>query len=62
MQCISATTIFAWIPKRRKPVLVEAVKSRFEELVRKTAEENGWEILALEVKPDHVHLFISVQP
>ena len=53
---------FVWVPKRRKPVLVGAVKERFEELVRRVADEEGWEILALETKPDHVHLFISVQP
>ena len=44
------------------PVLVGAIKGRFEELVKEIAEEYGWEILALETKPDHVHLFISVQP
>lgn len=51
-----------WIPKRRKPVLVGAIKRRLEQLIREIAEEYGWEILALEIKPDHVHLFISVQP
>jgi len=53
---------FVWVPKRRKSVLVGAVKERFEELVRRVADEEGWEILALETKPDHVHLFVSVQP
>jgi len=53
---------FVWVPKRRKPVLVGAVKERFEDLVRRVADEEGWEILALETKPDHAHLFISVQP
>lgn len=53
---------FVWIPKRRKPVLVGPIKERFEELVREIVEEYGWKILALETKPDHVHLFISVQP
>ena len=31
-------------------------------MVRWVADEEGWEILALETKPDHVHLFVSVQP
>ena len=53
---------FVWVPKRRKPVLVGAIKERFEGLVKEIAEEYGWEILALETKPDHVHLLISVQP
>jgi len=53
---------FVWIPKRRKPVLVGDIKRRLEQLIREIAEEYGWEVLALEVQPDHVHLFISVQP
>ena len=53
---------FVWVPKRRKSVFVGAVRERFEELVRWVADEEGWEILALETKPDHVHLFVSVQP
>jgi len=53
---------FVWIPKRRKPVLVGEIKRRLEQLIREIAEEHGWEVLALEIQPDHVHLFISVQP
>ena len=29
------------------------------DLIRDTAKENGWEIIALETMPDHVHLFIK---
>jgi putative transposase len=29
-----------------------------EELIRQKADERGWEIVALEVMPDHVHLFV----
>ncbi len=53
---------FIWIPKRRKPVLIGAIKQRLEQLIREIAKEHEWNILALEIKPDHVHLFISVQP
>jgi len=53
---------FVWIPKRRKPVLVGEIKRRLEQLIGEIAEEHGWEVLALEIQPDHVHLFISVQP
>ena len=27
-----------------------------------TAKENNWEIIALEIMPDHVHLFIKTNP
>jgi putative transposase len=26
------------------------------------AVEKGWDILALEIAPDHIHLFVSVPP
>jgi len=43
-------------------VLVGEIKRRLEQLIGEIAEEHGWEVLALEIQPDHVHLFISVQP
>ena len=51
-----------WCPKRRKPVLMEGVKMRLEQILREVAKEKGVEILALEVQPDHLHLFISAYP
>jgi putative transposase len=51
-----------WCPKRRKPVLVGGVKRRLEQILREAAKEKGVEILALEVQPDHLHLFISAYP
>jgi len=51
-----------WCPKRRKPVLVGGVKRRLEQILREVAKEKGVEILALEVQPDHLHLFISAYP
>lgn len=53
---------FVWIPKRRKPILIGDVKMRLEEIIRQVAEELKAKILALEIMPDHVHLFISVPP
>ena len=51
-----------WCPKRRRPVLVGAVKRRLEEIVQEISEERGFEVLALEIQPDHVHLFVSTYP
>ncbi len=50
------------VPKRRKPVLLGGVKMRLEQILREAAKEKGVEILALEVQPDHLHLFISAYP
>jgi putative transposase len=49
-------------PKRRRRVLVGPVKDRLEVLLRETAEEIGVGIVALEVMPDHVHLFAAAKP
>ncbi len=49
-------------PKRRRRILVGAVKTRLEEIIHETAPEIECEVLALEVMPDHVHLFVSAVP
>lgn len=49
-------------PKRRKPVLVGDVAKDVERLTRLKCEEQGWEVVALEVMPDHVHLFVRTWP
>jgi putative transposase len=51
-----------WCPKYRKPVLIGDVKQRLKELLLKKAEEEEWEIIEMEVMPDHVHVFIKVKP
>jgi len=53
---------FVFVPKYRKKVLTGRVKSRLEELVREQCEKNGFEIISLEIMPDHVHLFVSAPP
>ena len=49
-------------PKYRRPVLDGPVKDRCEELIRIRAAGHGWRIIALEVMPDHVHLFVKAHP
>jgi putative transposase len=51
-----------WCPKRRKPVLVGDVGRRLEQILREVAKEKGAEILALEVRPNHRHMFVSAYP
>lgn len=53
---------FVWIPKRRKPVLIKDIARRLTDLIYEVANENRWRILALEVMPDHVHLFLNCKP
>lgn len=49
-------------PKRRRPVLKGSVKERLEEIIHGVAKDIEAEVLALEVMPDHVHLFVSAVP
>ena len=51
-----------WCPKYRRPVLVGEVAERLEALLAEKAAELGMTIHALEVMPDHVHLFIESDP
>jgi putative transposase len=51
-----------WCPRRRKPVLVGPVAARCRELIAGKCVEKGWEMLALAIQPDHIHLFVRVWP
>ncbi len=51
-----------WCPKRRRPVLVGKVKSRLIQIIRDKARQIGVELIAFEIMPDHVHLFVSAYP
>ena len=53
---------FVWCPKYRKKVLVGKVEQRLKELIKEKAERLECKVLALEVMPDHVHLFIEGKP
>jgi len=51
-----------WCPKYRRPVLDGTVGKRLAVLLRRKARELEMEILALEIMPDHVHLFVESDP
>lgn len=53
---------FVFIPKRRRKVLVGPVEARLKELLAAKCAELKWDIVALEIMPDHVHLFLSADP
>ena len=49
-------------PKYRKPVLVNGADERLKELFLQIAEKYQFEIIEMEVMPDHVHLLIDCNP
>jgi len=53
---------FVWIPKTRMKILVTPFKELVEENIDYLCKKKDWIILALEIMPDHIHLFISAHP
>lgn len=53
---------FVWCPKYRRKVLVNSVADDLRTLLYEKAEQLGAIIEALEILPDHVHLFVSADP
>ncbi len=58
----NAVVHLVWIPKRRKKVLTGEIAKRLRQIINELALEKDWDILALEVAPDHVHVFVEHQP
>jgi putative transposase len=51
-----------WCPKYRRPVLGGEVAVALAALLREKSAELGCVVEALEVLPDHVHLFVEAPP
>ena len=45
-----------WCPKYRRKVLVEPIDARLKQIIEEVCQEHNFEILSMEVMPDHVHL------
>jgi putative transposase len=54
--------LVVWCPKCRCRVLGGRVARRLGGLLERIAGERGWQIVAKEVMPDHVHQFVRVGP
>ena len=53
---------FIWIPKYRKKLLVEPIVRVLRNIILGQCQELKVEPLALEIMPDHIHLFVSATP
>ena len=51
-----------WCPKYRRKVLVGNIPERLKEILYSVASDNNFIIHALEIMPDHVHLFMECDP
>jgi len=51
-----------WIPKYRKSILRGKVAKVLRSIIEGKCQEYGWDCLALEIMPDHIHLFVGAKP
>jgi REP element-mobilizing transposase RayT len=51
-----------WCPKYRRAVLTHPVDARLKALFTEIAAEHRMRLHAVEVMPDHVHLFVETDP
>ena len=51
-----------WCTKYRKKVLTDGLDTECKEMLQKLAEEYRFQILAMEVMPDHIHLLVDCKP
>ena len=58
----SAGLHVVWCPKCRRRIVGGRVARGCGELLGRIGGEQGWRIVAKDVMPDHVHLFVGVGP
>ena len=51
-----------WCTKYRRPVLKDGVDTDCKSLLQELAREYRFQIMAMEVMPDHIHLLITYSP
>lgn len=51
-----------WCPKFRRPVLTGDVPERLRALIHEKVAELSGTVVALEIQPEHVHLFVQMPP
>ncbi|WP_209868926.1 IS200/IS605 family transposase [Paenibacillus silagei] len=53
---------FVFCPRYRRKILVDQVEIQFKQIVMEICTEHDWQLLAMEVMPDHVHIFLNALP
>ncbi len=51
-----------WCPKYRKCILEKDIAEYINVLLDEICIANKWVVLAKEIQPDHIHIFLSVPP
>ncbi len=53
---------FVFCTKYRKQIFTGVVEIELKHILSQTAAEYGWSVEALEIMPDHCHLFLQINP
>lgn len=53
---------FVWSTKYRKKVLISPIEETLKYVIVDLCLGHGYELITMEVMPDHVHVFISAPP
>ncbi len=51
-----------WVPKYRFRILKGAVASEVEHCIRAFSQQQGVEIVEMNIQPDHVHILVMIPP
>ena len=51
-----------WCPKYRKAILGGKIAKELGDQIDMICQNNGWAIIAKEIHPDHIHLFVTIPP
>lgn len=61
--CVYQTAYhLVWCPKYRQAVLTGEVAEATRRLLGTLCDEREWPVRALEIQPDHIHLFVTLPP
>ncbi|WP_238655400.1 IS200/IS605 family transposase [Paenibacillus piscarius] len=53
---------FVSCPRYRRKLLVDQVEKQFKQIVMEICSEQDRQLLAMEVMPDHMHIFLNARP
>ncbi|MYA57171.1 IS200/IS605 family transposase [Candidatus Poribacteria bacterium] len=51
-----------WVTKYRRQILTSVIQERLKEIIMEKQEDYNYEVTALEIMPEHVHLLVSIHP
>lgn len=51
-----------WCTKYRRKVLTDGIGCKTKEIIEEVCSKNGWQVLELEVMPEHIHIFVKANP